>query len=460
MTVTAGLTLREDPVLAGRLARSAATRRTSPPATVEIPRWLAGVRRRYDLSVRRVPFSALDGWSFTPDTGNLVHHTGRFFAVEGLHVRSDAEGAAEWQQPVIVQPEVGILGILAKEFDGVLHLLMQAKMEPGNPNLVQLSPTVQATHSNFTGVHRGARVPYLEHFTTPTEGHVLTDVLQSEHGSWFWRKVNRNLVVEVAGEVPVRDGYRWLTLGELGQLLHLDNVVNMDARSVLACLPLWDGHDRAHTSDTAVRSWFTGERTRRTRHAERIPLAQVRGWRREPDAITHAQGRYFRVVAIRAEGGGREVAGWSQPLLAPVAQGVVAFLVRRFGGVPHVLVHARVEPGFVHTVELGPTVQYTPANYAHLAGAHRPPFLDAVLAADPSRVRYAAVHAEEGGRFLEAENRYLLVEADEGTAPAHPPPGFQWVTPAQLSALVRHSHYVNVQARTLLAVLGTQSAVP
>lgn len=63
------------------------------------------------------------------------------------------------------------------------------------------------------------------------------------------------------------------------------------------------------------------------------------------------------------------------------------------------------------------------------------------------------MHAEEGGRFLNAESRYLIVEADEDEAPLDPPPGYRWVTPAQLTTLVRHGHYVNVQGRTLLACL-------
>jgi oxidase EvaA len=98
-------------------------------------------------------------------------------------------------------------------------------------------------------------------------------------------------------------------------------------------------------------------------------------------------------------------------------------------------------------------VQYTPDNYAHLPESERPLFLDTVLRAGPDRVRYEAVHSEEGGRFLNAESRYLLVEADETLAPQDPPPGYAWVTPAQLTSLVRHGHYLNVQARTLLACL-------
>jgi oxidase EvaA len=184
----------------------------------------------------------------------------------------------------------------------------------------------------------------------------------------------------------------------------------------------------------------------------------VAGWVRDDNAIERVDGRFFRVVAVAVSGANREVSGWTQPLLEPMGHGITAFAFRRFGGVPHVLVHARVEGGFLDTAELGPTVQYVPTNYAHLSGSRRPPFLDLMLRVDPARIRYMADHSEEGGRFLNAVSRYLIVETDEATTPADPPPGYLWVTPGQLNSLAGHSRYVNVQARTLLAVLNAQVA--
>ncbi|MFE9176408.1 NDP-hexose 2,3-dehydratase family protein [Streptomyces sp. NPDC007126] len=445
-----------------RIGLSAATADGRHLRTSDFGDWLAGRGRANEFRVDRVPFAALDGWAFDEATGNLVHRSGRFFTVEGLHVTElDApygDGPyADWHQPIIKQPEVGILGILVKEFDGVLHFLMQAKMEPGNPNLLQLSPTVQATRSNYTKAHHGADVKYIEHFVGPTRGHIIADVLQSEHGSWFYRKSNRNMIVEAVGDVPLHDDFCWLTLGQISTLMHQDNVVNMDSRTVLSCLPYADTRSRALLSDTQLLSWITEERSRHDVRVERVPLGSLPGWRRGESTIEHEAGRYFKVVAVAVQAGSREVTGWTQPLFEPVGLGVTAFLTRAFDGVPHVLVHARVEAGFLDTIELGPTVQYTPGNYAHLDEKNRPLFLDTVLRAPSDRIRYEAVHSEEGGRFLNAESRYLIVDTDETEAPQDPPSGYAWVTPAQLTSLVRHGHYVNVQGRTLLACLNAMA---
>jgi oxidase EvaA len=314
---------------------------------------------------------------------------------------------------------------------------------------------VQATRSNYSAVHRGSKVKYLDYFAGSRRGLVHADVLQSEHGSWFYRKANRNMLVEVGEdtEVPLDEDFCWLTLGQIGELLLRDNLVNMDARTVIACFPPAQPSPGALLTDAELQSWFTIERSRHDLDIRRIPLDEVEGWKRGEDVVERADGRYFRVVGVRVEAGNREVSGWDQPLIEPTSTGVTAFLYRRIGGIPHLLVNAKVEAGFLDTVELAPTVQANPGNWEHLPPADRPPFLELALDAPADRVRYAAVHSEEGGRFLNAESRYLFIETDESQTPLELAPGYQWATPGQLGALTAHGHYVNVQARTLLSCI-------
>ncbi|GGU72538.1 NDP-hexose 2,3-dehydratase family protein [Lentzea flava] len=462
---TASLRPREDPDIPARLAVSADTLHGTHLPTEQFSVWMKEREAAHAFEVVPIPFDQLNGWSFHPQTGNLGHVSGKFFTVEGLRVRQPKQ---VWHQPIINQAEVGILGILVKEFDGVLHFLMQAKMEPGNPNLLQLSPTVQATRSNYMRVHQGSSVRYLEYFAGAERGRVVADVLQSEHGAWFYRKRNRNMVVEVTGDVPLHDDFCWLTLGQINELMARDNVVNMDARTVLACLPqvpsssskdgfrsalaLSRDQDAGALHTTAeVLSWFSWQRSETELDIQRIALYDLPGWYRTDTEIAREDGRFFKVVAADVRADSREVKGWSQPLFQPHGLGIAAFVAREYCGVLHLLVHARVEGGFADAVELGPTVQCVPWNYR---SSDSPPFLDQVLAAGSSRIRYEAIHSEEGGRFLEAESRYLIVEADH-TVPDDPPDGYAWVTVGQLADLLRHGQYVNVQARTLIACLNS-----
>ncbi|MBV2153195.1 NDP-hexose 2,3-dehydratase family protein [Kitasatospora sp. SUK 42] len=459
-----------------RVAASARARPDGPAFRQDFHDWFAEAAKRTFTWVERVPLDELAGWRTDPGTGNLRHHTGGFFTVEGLEVRIPDGPVPAWSQPIINQPEIGVLGILVQEFDGILHCLMQAKVEPGNANGLQISPTVQATRSNYTGVHGGRPVPYLELFRDPGPDGPLVDVRQSEQGSAFHHKRNRNMVVEAYGDVEVHEGFRWFTLGELHRLLAEDDLVNMDARTVLSCLPFADARlarelgppddefraalfrscdpsaGARHSLDSVL-SWITEARTRTEVRVRRVPLAGLPGWHRTPERISHESGAFFDVIGVRVEAGGREVAQWAQPMIEPHGTGVVAFLTRSIDGVLHVLMHARVEAGYTDVVELAPTVQCTPDSYAHLPGSARPRFLDAVEAADPGRIRFRSVLSEEGGRFHHARNRYLIVESDADTDVAPDDPDYRWMTVHQLVELLRHSHYLNIQARSLVACL-------
>ncbi|MCP3015089.1 NDP-hexose 2,3-dehydratase family protein [Nocardiopsis dassonvillei] len=448
-----------------RFALSASDRAVPLVSDAEFARWWESRPRHELLSVERVGFDHTRSWSFSAGTGDLVHESGGFFSVRGLRV---ASGGAVVHQPVIDQPEIGILGILVKEFDGVPHFLMQAKFEPGNVNLRQISPTVQATRSNYTGVHGGRATPYVEYFRAPRRGRVLVDVLQSEQGEWFWRKHNRNIVVEVGPdeEVPEHEDYRWFTLRQIHGMLRRDNLVNMDARTVLSCLPVARGEgpepadpfgralarsygDGALHPMTGVVSWFTEAKTVVDWRSELLPLPRAEGWRRTGDEISGGPG--FRIIMVSVSARIREVASWTQPLLAPERHGFAAFLVREIGGVLHVLVRARAEPGTLDRVEITPTVQYS----ASAEALGRPePFAAQAESPPAHRVRYDALLSEEGGRFHHAQTRYRIVEADPDL-PAEVPPDFLWVTVAQLMELVRHGHYLNIEARTLLVCLHT-----
>jgi oxidase EvaA len=442
----------------------------------EFHEWWAERHRAGHFSVERIPFSALESWAFEPDTGNLCHTSGRFFSVEGIQVRES--GVDTWAQPIINQPEIGILGIVVKEFNGVLHCLMQAKMEPGNINTLELSPTVQATRSNYTQVHRGAGTQYLEYFIGPERGQVVVDVLQSEQGAWFWRKRNRNMVVLVTGDVPVRENFCWLSLNQIRELTHVDNLLNMDARTVLSCMPfglpdeaaastgdpfrnaLVRSYQYQHQGDGDVDtqplhsageilSWFTEAKTRCDWTARLVPLARVAGWSRDDDEISDDEGRHFRIVAVEVEAGTREVKRWTQPLLYPRGVGRAVFLVRPINGVMHLLVQARPESGLMDMLEMAPSVHLLPGEDLSEVPESFP--RDALTSAE-AVTHYDRVLSEEGGRFYNALTRYQIVEV--GTdVPVDVPPDYCWMTVRQLVDLLRHGHYLNIEARSLLACM-------
>ncbi|HST47026.1 NDP-hexose 2,3-dehydratase family protein [Jatrophihabitans sp.] len=438
--------------------------------------WLDTQRAHLRFQVERVALADIDGWQFDERSGNLARPDGAFFSIEGIAVIRHDSSPNQWTQPIINQPEIGLLGLLVRRNGGVVEGLFQAKAEPGQANLVQLAPTVQATRSNFMRAHGGSATRYLSNFWPPVAG-VQVDVLQSEQGSRFLRKHNRNMVVEVAGDVEAEDGYRWISLGAVWALLQQDDVVNMDARSVLSCLPvtlphaadrgvsgtadglgrvsgptarsLVDPYASVHSSGEIL-SWLAHERQRHCLQARLCPMRDIEGWQVGTDAIEHTSGRYFRVIGTRVSISGREVAAWSQPMIEAASSGLIAFLVKEINGTLHVLVEARCEAGLAFGVEIGPTVQCRPAaSVGRHADAER--FLHRAIDAGEDQVLYDAVLSEEGGRFYREQNHYRIIQAQD--LPDAEPLGYRWITAAQLKSLTALTGYVNIEARSLLACL-------
>ncbi|WP_426502245.1 NDP-hexose 2,3-dehydratase family protein [Dactylosporangium sp. McL0621] len=438
-----------------RLTHSALSDRHAFDDVETFLRRMAQAREHTYTNTAHVPLGDLAQWHTDAEAGVIRHASGKFFTVQGLDVHIPTGAVPRWDQPIINQPEIGILGILMKEFDGVLHCLMQLKSEPGNCNGIQVSPTVQATRSNYTRVHGGNPTPYLDYFRDRSQHRVILDARQSEQGAWFLRKLNRNMIIEVTGPVEAREGFHWLTIAQLHELLALDDVVNMDARSVLSCMPFeeWadrsgDAQDSRH-STAELLSWITERRSLTSVDLRQVRLGDLGEWRADGARISHVPERFFDVIGVRVEACGREVGRWDQPMFAARGEGVVAFLMTRFDGVPHVLANARVEAGYADRVELAPTVQCIPDSYRDLPRSKWPPFLDDVLRADPAAIRYDVLQSEEGGRFYHTRSRHLVIET--GDELVHPE--FRWMTPRQLAGLLWHSNYVNVQARSLLACL-------
>jgi len=453
--------------------QSALTADSKLTPTKDILPWFWEQQESHRYVIEQIPFSSLDKWDVDPQSGNIFHESGKFFSIEGLQVNTNYGARGEWQQPIINQPEIGILGIITKQIDGILHFLMQVKMEPGNINMVQLSPTLQATRSNYTLIHQGKTPPYLDYFFDLNKHQVLIDSLQSEQGGRFLRKRNRNIIIEVEDSVPVYPGFRWLTLGQIHQLLRVDNIVNMDTRTVLGCIPFSDAStlialdNRAfnqqvlnsaiaeggclHNLDE-LRNWFIEQKFRFELKTRRIPMNNIEEWEKTEFEIHHIEKDYFSIIACRVEAASREVFAWTQPLIKTYEPGLVAFVARRFIGVLHFLVQAKVEPGIFDVVEVAPTVQYTTGNYRRGPVEDRAPFLDYVLNASPEQIRYDVLLSEEGGRFYREANRNVIIEVGDDF-PAEVPSNYIWMTLRQLKDFVQFSNILNVECRCLMSCL-------
>lgn len=441
-------------------------------SSVELEEWIRQRNREVKVDVQLIPFDRMEGWR-VDENGSLRHNSGKFFSIEGIHVETDYGETPSWDQPIINQPEVGYLGILTKEIDGVLYFLMQAKIEPGNVNCVQISPTLQATKSNYTRVHKGKKPAYLDYFVNVKPENVLLDQLQSEQGARFLRKRNRNIIIKVDEEVELLPDFRWMTLGQIKHFMAEDNMVNMDTRTVLSGIDFTDylspltssaqmsdfgrsllKSQQAGSGQYTMRqllSWLTGLKARYDLVVKVKPIDLLQGWHRSDSEIANYNGKYFRVIGVRVSISNREVTSWCQPLVQPMQQGLCAFIIKQIGGVWHFMVQAKMECGNYDVLELAPTVQCLTGSIPKDPKL-RPDFYDYVANASDELIIYDVLQSEEGGRFYREQNRNMIVVADEDF-PEELPERYRWMTLGQIYQFLKFNNYINIQARSLLSAL-------
>jgi oxidase EvaA len=463
--------------------RSALDKKGKVISADSVKNWIKQRRQAIKVQVEAISFDEMDHWMFDHNTGNLVHSSGKFFSIEGVEISTNYGKVFSWTQPIINQPEVGILGFLTKKIDGVLHFLVQAKIEPGNINAVQLSPTLQATKSNYTKVHKGRTPLYLEYFNGEKKVKVLLDQLQSEQGARFLKKRNRNVIIEVEEEIEVYEDFCWLTLGQIKELLKNDNLVNMDTRTVISgisygtylnesntllsnfvyssdhslqiqnelLLSALDSQNNYYYTEQII-SWITGLKCRYELDVKRIPLRSVKDWIIDKDEIYHKDRKYFSVVATTVSISNREVSKWSQPLIKSAQEGIIAFIIKRINGVFHFLVQAKVEAGNFDILELAPTVQCLTGNYRTGHNEYEVAFLEFVINAPKEQIVHRSLQSEEGGRFFEEQNLNIIVEVGDDFS-IQVPENYAWMTLSQLYSFIQYNNYLNIQARSLLSTI-------
>lgn len=451
--------------------------------TDQILGWMKSQNEEVVSNIMQIPISELRGWNYRDD--RIRHNSGKFFSIDGIHIRTNYRNTPEWDQPIINQPEIGFLGFIVKKFNGVLHFLLQAKIEPGNLNIVQLSPTLQATRSNYTRVHGGKAPTYLEYFNGEKDVLILVDQLQSEQGARFLHKRNRNIIVEVGEdeELEVKEGYIWASLGQIKELLRYPNVVNMDSRTVISCinfgsysehsLRLLDAVKRMngiHSSkpDSFLYSvlsgdnhlnelqdiiqWITSLKFKYELDVTPVGISEMKNWIYDGNTIHHESGKYFDVMGCRVEIGNREVVSWDQPMVRSAQEGLMGFIVKKINGIYHFLVQAKLESGNFDIVEMAPTVQCLTGNYRKGKNEYTIPYLEQILNAPKDKIWYSSYQSEEGGRFFQEQNLNIIVEVGE-EFPIEVEENYCWLTLNQMLSFVTYNNYLNIAARSLLSAI-------
>lgn len=455
-----------------KIAQSWCTVESSVNSMTDILDWVSIRNKTVCVDIRKIKLEDSKTWLYDSEEGCIHNHNHSFFTVNGFEC-TYPDGKTV-MQPILFQQEIGYIGIICKEFDGVLHFLMQAKIEPGNVNKVQISPTVQATKSNFTQLHGGARPPYLDYFLNAEQYEIVVDQVQSEQSSRFYKKRNRNIIILVEDDVEVLPSHCWMTLGQIKHLMRRENLVNMDARTGLSCIPFSSMHLSNEEYQTlfdsfADKSLFRSVFDEPTDNPlpqvyhylnnykmfsypsrRTVPLMKLKNWEMNGNEFVCKNPYPFKVVFCDISIEGREVKNWTQPLFEATGIATFGLICCEDEGKLKFVVKATPEIGCFDAIELGPTVQREAV--AHSAAEDDISRLFFDMLAQKQGVVFDQFLSEEGGRFYHEQNRNVLIRVSRNQLPSLPA-GYFLLDYYTLNQLVQINNVLNIQLRNLLVLL-------
>ena len=131
-----------------------------------------------------------------------------------------------------------MVAYIAKSINGILHFLLQAKVEPGNFDIIEMAPTVQCITDSYEFDTPEERPAFLDYILNVSPDQIRSSTLQSEEGGRFFKESNKYLIVEAGDEFPleVPDNFIWMTLSQIKEFVKYNNYVNVEGRCLLSLL--------------------------------------------------------------------------------------------------------------------------------------------------------------------------------------------------------------------------------
>jgi oxidase EvaA len=209
--------------------------------------WLTNLKSSYDLTVESIGMKFLNEWK--KNDFEIFHQNKKYFTITAVQVIISNREVSSWTQPIIESAQEGIIGFILKEINGVYHFLVQAKLESGNFDILELAPTVQCLTGNYRKGSNEYEVPFLDLFLTAKPEQIIHKSLQSEEGGRFYREQNLNIIIKVGEDFSsdkIPENFTWMTLAQLMEFIKFNNYLNIQARSLLSCISF--GNTNLHSN--------------------------------------------------------------------------------------------------------------------------------------------------------------------------------------------------------------------
>ena len=307
-----------------------------------IKTWLNKQRSLHKLNVKIINLNAISNWKFTKKS--IHHNSNRFFKIVGLKILSNFY-KKNWEQPIIIQNEIGILGIIKNK--KTKKYLLQAKVEPGNINKLQIAPTVQATKSNYNRVHGGLKVPYIDYFLKLKK---LSIFNQSEQGFRYLNKFNSNILIEIKKKIITKQEFYWFSKKEIKEMIKEKNLINMDTISVFSSFISKLKTNNSFNSNKTINDWIKKNDSIYFIKTKIVDLSNLKEWSIKLKKIIHKNNKHFSIIGINVKTSKREINNWSQPILKGKKMAFAAFIKTKIKNTDHYLCRYILKPGLKKSI--------------------------------------------------------------------------------------------------------------
>jgi oxidase EvaA len=381
-----------------------------------------------NFSLQKINLSSQTDWSVKD--GAISHKSGGFFHVAGCRSSSGEEHL------VLYQPQGAYNGLLTYKSEDETHLLLQARVEPGNTGVVQYGPTVQSTPANYLRLHKGKPTAYLDYFMGyRSDCQPISQSTQLDLGRRYFQKTKTLSFIECDEMIPTEENYIWVPLKVIKQAVVLDNFLNTDLRSMLSLVAIKDHLQPPPTFSAPAINPLQSDRFNSSR-ASLAPLEKLINWRLSDRGVESVSSEGNEVYMYKVSCTNRETSVWTQPLFHIDKIGAVIMMLRIVKEELQVLLSIDNEFGISGGFIINPSFVLDDESLAENL--------------KDSEIIAQLLQSEEGGRFMENQFRYMLMEANKDYIPNQ---NQTWVSITELCRIFQCSNMASIHLRSIASML-------
>tara|TARA_X000000950_G_scaffold123936_1_gene155334 strand:- start:1964 stop:3226 length:1263 start_codon:yes stop_codon:yes gene_type:complete len=415
-----------------------------------ISNWLNDQKKKQFLKVEKKDLLKLIKWIY--NKREIYHKSKKFFKITGIRIKTNFYKKKNWDQPIIVQNEIGILGIIKNIRTN--KYLLQAKVEPGNINKIQISPTVQATKSNYSRIHGGKKIPFLEYFQKKNKNLSL----QTEQAFRYYNKKNSNIITYVSKKFDLDERFRWFSKIEIYNLLKEKNFINMDTLSVFSSFIKKKKIDFPLNNKKEIIDWKKSLNKKYYLKNKIISLNSIKNWNLTKKKIFHQTNNYFSVIGIKVKTNKREITEWNQPIIMGSKMAFVGYLIKKFRNTNHYLCRYILKPGskvgtLTCTVNTSKLKNYK--KNKDLTSFQKN--LISKYFINSKNIIYDNILSDEGGRFYHSQIKYMACKLNKSQN-IKLPDRYIWLSQNQIIDLINKQE-IDIEARLLFGILNFKETI-